>query len=711
MKIVQVTESLALGDAVANDTVAIDGLLKKMGVCGGIYVTNSANIHKRYLHSIAEPINALPPLEPDDVLLFHHAIANNFCERIPALPCKKVLIYHNITPPHFFKGMHQGFYDACLRGLEQLSALKDVFDCCIADSAFNRENLLDIGFLCPIYICPVLIPFSDYEKEPNQDLIRKYTDGRTNLLFVGRVSPNKKQEDIIHTFAVYKKYYDPTARLFLVGSDGVEAYDRCLREYVDTLGVPDVIFTGSVPLADILAYYSVADAFVCMSEHEGFCVPLIEAMYFDVPIVAYESSAIPYTLSDSGVLLHKKDYALAAGWLHRIVTDETVRSALLVEQRERLCDFSSEGVAAQMEAILRVVSGELESADLPCEVWGPGDHAPKNLFALVMPIKASDWDSARKNIRYIRENIRPKKIVMVSSEELKVHLPVCEDIEFINENELIPGLSLSAVKGALLDAGGEPRFAGWYLQQFLKLGYSRFCNDEYYLVWDADTLPIRPVEFFDRESGKPYLNLKREYVAPYFTTINTLLGLGKGRSESYITEHMFFHTEACRKMLTDFEANRSIKGSSFWEKCIYGAALRESAQSFSEYETFGTYVSDRFPELYTPRKMCTLRCGQEFLGSAPSAEVLAWVAKDFDTVSFEHWGNESALCALTRNPTVREQFSFAEFVRYAVSYYKLRACTGNVQDAEFYSKLQPELDFDWFFGGDTVYDRLTQMLE
>ena len=159
-----------------------------------------------------------------------------------------------------------------------------------------------MGYTCPIDVCPILIPFSDYEKEPDRRVLRRYKgDGKTNLLFVGRIAPNKKQENVIRAFYFYHKYYSPDSRLFLVGSwSGMESYYERLCDYVKALGIAEhVVFTGHIRFDEILAYYHLADVFLCMSEHEGFCVPLVEAMYFHVPIVAYSCAAVPDTLEEA----------------------------------------------------------------------------------------------------------------------------------------------------------------------------------------------------------------------------------------------------------------------------------------------------------------------------------------------------------------------------------------------------------------------------
>lgn len=710
MRIVQIAESLSIGDAVANDVVAIDSLLKQMGVCGGIYITNAGNINKRYLHKIAEPIDKLPEMEEDDLLLFHHAIANDFCYQLPKLPCRKVLIYHNITPPSFFEGLHEGFRDATQRGLDQIKALNQTFECCIAVSEFNKENLIDMGYTCPIYVCPILIPFEDYRKTPTQEIIERYSDGRKNFLFVGRLAPNKKQEDIIRAFAVYKKYYDSDARLFLVGSDGVEAYGKALREYVAQLGVEDVIITGAVPFPDILAYYSIADVFVCMSEHEGFCVPLVEAMFFDVPVLAYASCAIPYTLEESGVLLENKDFALIAGWMHRLATDETLREHILEGQRKRLNCFSYSNVEKKLRRILNLIINRGNNNEIISQYKSELKKNVKenaNPFAVVLPIKASDWAVAKRTISLIWDNINPRQIVIISSSELLPEIVENDDVVFVDQDHILDGLTFENVKKTLEKAGGNPAFSGWFLKQFLTFSFSFICDDEYYLVWDSDTMPLRPMSFFDEQTKKPIFTLKREYVPQYFKTLKKLLGMDKIRAESFISEHLMIKPSFCIEMCREIENNKAIKGKYFWEKCIYACNFSDWSQPFADYETYPTFVMYRYPEAYECKKRDTLRPGVEFFGAEPSEKVLEWVSKDFDIVSFEHWGKALIPWSVTlsKNERIRNEFSAAQIIRWSCMLCKIKALTGNDEDKQAYHDLQLRMEFDYFFGDQTIYER------
>ena len=183
--------------------------------------------------------------------------------------------------------------------------------------------------------------------------MRRFGDGRTNIIFVGRIAPNKRQEDVIRAFYFYKQL-DPDARLILAGSQtGFENYADRLRDYADKLGLRDVLFTGHVSFPELLAYYRTATAFLCMSEHEGFCVPLVESMYFNVPIAARKAAAVPDTLGGSGLLLEDNDPLVAAKAVERLVRDKKLRDDVIQDQRRRLADFSYSRIKALFTEQLR----------------------------------------------------------------------------------------------------------------------------------------------------------------------------------------------------------------------------------------------------------------------------------------------------------------------------------------------------------------------
>ncbi|MDD7517332.1 glycosyltransferase [Ruminococcus flavefaciens] len=347
MRVVQLLPTLSFGDAIGNDTIALKGVISEMGYSTDIY---AENIDKRLPEGIAQKADKLRDLKKDDVLIYHKSTGTDLTFKIENYKCRRIMVYHNITPPEFFRPYSTAATQLTERGYKGVEYLRDKIDYVLAVSAYNRSELVKMGYTCPMDIRPILIKFDDYKQTPDEATIKKYSDGKKNLVFVGRIAPNKKQENVIRAFYCYKKL-NPESRLILVGSStGMENYYERLVKYANALGIgDDVIFPGHIKFSEILAYYRLADAFVCMSEHEGFCVPLVEAMFFDVPVIAYDTSAISDTLGGSGVLLDNNDPVFAAAVIDRVLTDDKLRESIIEGQRRRLEDFSYERIRATFE--------------------------------------------------------------------------------------------------------------------------------------------------------------------------------------------------------------------------------------------------------------------------------------------------------------------------------------------------------------------------
>ena len=345
-RIIQIVASLNFGDAVGNDVRAIARALNEAGYATGIF---TLAIHPKIKDEGVYLINMLPELNENDLIIYHYATADELADIIKEAPCKVVLRYHNVTPPAFFHGYNEGAEKVTREGLDEIADLKDAIDYGMGVSDFNKKDLIDMGYQCPIAVAPILIPFKDYEQEPDKDVVTRYSDGKTNIVFVGRIVPNKKFEDVIACFAAYKEKYDSTARLFLVGNyQETDLYYQYLQDVIKKCGVEDVIFPGHIAFNAILAYYKIADLFLCMSEHEGFCVPLVEAMFFETPIVAYASTAIPGTLGGSGVLVETKEPEAVAEKMHQVITDQACREEIIEKQKRRLEDFSYDRIKEQI---------------------------------------------------------------------------------------------------------------------------------------------------------------------------------------------------------------------------------------------------------------------------------------------------------------------------------------------------------------------------
>lgn len=351
MRVIQLLPTMSFGDAIGNDTIALKGAIAAMGYDTDIY---AENIDKRLPADTAKNIDKLKGLKPDDILIYHKSTGTELTFKLEQYKCRKIMVYHNITPPEFFRPYSTAATSLTEYGYKGVDYLKDKVEYCLADSAYNKAELVCMGYVCPIDVRPILIKFEDYKQAPDKALMKKYDDGKKNLIFVGRIAPNKKQENVIRAFYQYKRL-NPDSRLILVGSyTGMENYYQRLVKYTAALGLSDdVIFTGHIKFSEILAWYSLADAFVCMSEHEGFCVPLAEAMFFNVPIIAYDTSAISDTLGGCGVLLDDNDPIFVSRVIDRVLKDEPLREQILAGQRKRLEDFSYDRIRDIFEKQLK----------------------------------------------------------------------------------------------------------------------------------------------------------------------------------------------------------------------------------------------------------------------------------------------------------------------------------------------------------------------
>lgn len=356
-RILQMTRTIKYGDGVGNDVLEMHKLLENSGYNTKIY---AEIVDKNVPKGMADTFAHLPKLTDQDLIIYHLSTGADMNKQVGNLPGKKMIVYHNITPGEFFAPFNPAQAERCAEGRGHIALLKDVPGFCLADSPYNLQELRDYGYTCPMEVLPILIPYGDYDKAPNQAVLEKYQgDGYTNILFTGRVAPNKKHEDVIAAFHAYQKYYNPKSRLFLVGSDvNMDTYRKCLNAYVEKLGVKNVVFTGHISFPEILSYYHLADMFLCMSEHEGFCIPLIEAMHFEIPIVAYASTGVVGTLGEGGILLQEKDPMEAAAVMDYVLTHPEVKEQMLANQKKQLEFFAPEKTGAEF---LKYVKAFLEA--------------------------------------------------------------------------------------------------------------------------------------------------------------------------------------------------------------------------------------------------------------------------------------------------------------------------------------------------------------
>ena len=277
-----------------------------------------------------------------EVTIFHFALPSPMTQAFADLPRGRVLQYHNITPAHFFAPYEPGIFRLAALGRRELASLAASTDLALGDSAYNRRELDDLGFP-RTDVFPIAVNVDRITGAPAVPAIERWlNDGLTNFLFVGRIVPNKRIEDIIRLAEHYKRYVDAHYRFIFVGRyDQVPRYYHMLRAFIAELGwMPDrYLFTGPVPDDELAAYYRYSSVYISMSEHEGFCVPLVEAMAADLPVLAYSCTAVPDTLGGAGVQFSPKDFERAAELLGMLAFDDTLRRAVIEGQRRRLGHF------------------------------------------------------------------------------------------------------------------------------------------------------------------------------------------------------------------------------------------------------------------------------------------------------------------------------------------------------------------------------------
>ena len=294
-----------------------------------------------------------------DVTIFHFALPSPMTSAFARLPGVKVLQYHNITPASFFAPYDPGLFRLAALGRQELATLVGNVDLALEDSDFNRRELEALGF-ARTGVLPIAVNTERITAAPRRPALERIlADGLINILFVGRIVPNKRIEDHIRLAEMYKRYVDSYYRFIFVGRyDGVPRYYAQVRALIEQYEMlPDRFwFTGPVPDDDLAAFYRWADVYVSLSEHEGFCVPLVEAMAADVPIVAYAAGAVPETLGGAGLLFAPKDLEVAAELVGSVVYDREVRGGVLDGQRRRLQDFAPARIEQQLGLMLESLS-------------------------------------------------------------------------------------------------------------------------------------------------------------------------------------------------------------------------------------------------------------------------------------------------------------------------------------------------------------------
>ncbi|MDY0296544.1 MAG: glycosyltransferase family 4 protein [Acidobacteriota bacterium] len=356
MNVHQFLTSYSYGDAIGNEALQIRNYLRGRGIESEIF---ALFYHPRYAGQIINHREYGKYADSDNVAVFHFSIGSPVTKTFLRLPDRKVMIYHNITPHHFFLDYHRVLAKDCFKGRVELKNLVGKVDLALGDSEFNEAELKELGF-SPTGVLPLVMDFEKFSR-PVVPVIRDlFSDGRTNILYVGRIIPNKRIEEIIRVFHLYQRFFNPDSRLLLVGEyRGFERYLSALQKMVARFNNPHIFFTGHVPEDELISYFRMAHLYLHMSEHEGFCAPVPESFHLDIPVVAFDAGAVAETMGGGGLLVHRKAPLEIAALCDRVLRDESLRQRVLESQRRVVQNFRIERTGA----ILLRHLGELTGKD------------------------------------------------------------------------------------------------------------------------------------------------------------------------------------------------------------------------------------------------------------------------------------------------------------------------------------------------------------
>jgi L-malate glycosyltransferase len=345
VRIDQWVPALHRGDAIGDSARLMRDAFRRWGHEADVYAFDIDDD----LQGDGKPFGSFQPGSRDDVVILHYALPSAMTPALAEQKSRRVVIHHNVTPPDFFVPYDAEMVKICRLGREQVGLLKDV-DLALGDSEFNRQELEAAGFR-RTGVLPIYLDFARYREAANPVLLRFLREGPKNVLFVGRVSPNKKHDDLIRLASYWKRFISADVRLLLVGKlPRRREYFDALQAYLYEHGFTpwEVLFLGHVAHDELLSCYRAADVFVSMSEHEGFGVPLVEAMLMDVPVVAYRCTAVGHTLGGAGLQFDEKEIAPMAEAAWELAQAGPARQSVLAGQALRVKAFAPDAVEATL---------------------------------------------------------------------------------------------------------------------------------------------------------------------------------------------------------------------------------------------------------------------------------------------------------------------------------------------------------------------------
>lgn len=331
------------GDAITTQALIIRGWLHDLGFRSNLY---AQHIHESMQDDV-HPLSAYRRARGEKQTIYHHSIGSEVPSFLQEHGPRLILIHHNVTPAHFFTHVDPAWARRARLGAEQLRNLCPHVDLALADSAFNELELLEAGYEAT-GVLPIVLDEEQYNLPDNEILAAQLQKmAGPILLFVGRLAPNKKQEDLVKLLYCYHRFR-PSAQLMLVGDRWDMGYDGWVERLAANLGLADAVtLTGKVSQQDMVTYFRHADLYVSMSEHEGFGKPLVESMYLGLPIVAYAATSVPYTLGAAGVKFYEKDFERLAELVDVLIEDDALRARITSAQRQKVQEYLEPQVRRQ----------------------------------------------------------------------------------------------------------------------------------------------------------------------------------------------------------------------------------------------------------------------------------------------------------------------------------------------------------------------------
>jgi len=322
------TPEISYGDAVSSDVLGMFNILNEQNLKVGIFAENILIKDKtiKNIDFISDFIKYRK-----DLIIYHHS-AGWFkgLNLLTSLDCKKIIKYHGVTPPDYFYGFSRDHVETCKGGIEQLNIIANLdLEMYLNDSRFDMVEMISKG--AKASKCFIVPPFNNIGRlkglKPDFFILEKYNGKEVNILSVGRVAPNKGFIELIDAFALYNKYFNKESRLIIVGDKHprLSAYIDFLYDRVRYIGFDNsIVFTGKVNDEQLKSYFLIAKIFALTSHHEGFCLPLVEAMSMKIPVIAYGSTAVADTIGDGGIVWGDLDINLIASTINEVVTSEDV---------------------------------------------------------------------------------------------------------------------------------------------------------------------------------------------------------------------------------------------------------------------------------------------------------------------------------------------------------------------------------------------------